>query len=400
MFSNLFYPVASGSSTQSRALARELAKRGHEVTIVTARLRPEDPDFEVVDGANVYRVPSVILPEMPIAFNCPWITYTFFPGALRRIEEILRKHNPDVLHLHNHMFDLSLSAVRMSRKFAKPLVLTFHTVVKHANPFYNALLYPGDRFFLRWVVVRNAHMLICPDTNMQNYVLRAHRVAPTKVVPYGIDVFPEPDPAQVENLRRRHGLDGKRVILSLGHVHEVRHRRDEIRALPIIRRAVPNAVLLIVGTEMTDTPRRLARQLGLEDAVIFAGPAPHEEVAAYLSLADVEGHLFYQDAQEQTSLGISTLEAMGAGKAIFVAANKDSYGRNWLRDGENLAIVESGRPDHLAETVIRLLRDDGKRQSIGRAARELVQKHFSWESVCRQTLRVYRKAQDRLAGKR
>ena len=392
MFSNLYYPIVSGSSTQSRYLGRELVRRGHRVTFITARTQKDTPEHEVDDGVDVYRIPAILLPKIPLAFNFPWLSYTFTRGNLRLLETIIRRHNPDVLHLHNHMFDLAFSAVRMGRQFNLPLVITFHTVIKHSNPLYNMVLYPGDRIFLRCVVVKKARTLICPDMNMQHYVHRAHNGVPTALIPYGINLLDPPSQQKVEELRDRYGLGGKRVILSLGHVHEVRNRRDEIKALPAVRQAIPNAVLLIVGSEMTDTPRRLARQFGVEDAVIFAGPRPYDEIPAFLALADVEGHLFYQEAREETSLGIATLEAMGAGKAIFVAANENSYGAGVLRDGENLVLVEPGKPQELGRAIIDLLQDAPKRRRIGQNARRLVEERFSWEGICQKTLEVYEDA--------
>lgn len=400
MFTNLFPPIFSGSAMHCFALCRELTSRGHRPFVITARLDMDTPEYEEINGVPVYRLPAIRIPKMPIALNCPWISYTFTPGNQRRIEKIIRRHNPDVLHLHNHMFDLAFSAVRMKQQFHKPLIITFHTVIKHANPFYDMLLFPADRIFLRLTVSRFGDMLICPDMNMQKYVMRSHRIAPTKMVPYGIDQLDSADPKRVQELRMQYNLVDKRVILSLGHVHDVRHRGDEIRAMKIVRQKIPNAILLIVGSEMSDTARKTVGLLDMEEGVIFTGAVPYSDVPAFLELADIEGHLFYQYGQSETSLGNATLEAMGAGKATFVAANKDSYGRNWLRDDENLCLVQRDNPRALAERIIELLGDEAKRQRIGRAATELVRRHFSWESVCRQTIRVYNKAHYRYIARR
>ena len=124
MFSNLFPPVVSGSSTQSSTLARELVKRGHEVVVITAHVDSNTPAYEHLDGVHIYRLPALRLPRLPIALNFPWLSVTFTPGNQRRIAAILDRHQPDVLHLHNHMFDLAFSAVRMHRRFKKPLVVT------------------------------------------------------------------------------------------------------------------------------------------------------------------------------------------------------------------------------------------------------------------------------------
>jgi glycosyltransferase involved in cell wall biosynthesis len=389
MFSNLFSPVVSGSSTQSAALSIELARRGHRPFVISARLDRGTPAYEEVDGVPVYRLPAIRLPKLPISMNFPWLNCTFTPGNLRKIETIFKHHGPEIIHLHNHMFDLAFSAVLMRKRFRIPLVITVHTMIRHTTKLYNLLLYPADRILLRHLVTDQAQKLICPDINIENYVQNAFPRSPRVVVPYGITLPGEVEADSVEKLRGKHNLNGKRVILSLGNVIELRDRRDLIAALPDIRKTVPDAVIVIVGAEMTDRPRRLARQLGVEDAVFFVGHVPHEKVPTYLALADLEIHLFYQDTLERTSLGIASLEAMGAGKAVLAAANQDTYGKGILSNGENIVLVDRGNSKTLAETVVRLLTDSNRRRTIAERARQTIQEHFTWDSVCSKTIDVY-----------
>jgi glycosyltransferase involved in cell wall biosynthesis len=95
---------------------------------------------------------------------------------------------------------------------------------------------------------------------------------------------------------------------------------------------------------------------------------------------------------DHTSLGIASLEAMLAGKAVLSAANEMTYGPGVLKNGENVILVPREDPQHLAQTMIELLEDKQKCAAIGQRARQTIQEHFSWESVCAQTLQVYQEA--------
>lgn len=174
--------------------------------------------------------------------------------------------------------------------------------------------------------------------------------------------------------------------------HLFRHRRELIGILPDILKVFPNVVVLIVGAETIGSPRKLAQALGVSDAVIFAGHAPHELIPAYFALADVEVHLFYQDAIERTSLSISSMEAMGAGKAVLVAANPDTYGPGALRQGENLVFVDPAKPQEMTRTILELLGNPDRCRQIGAAARRFVLDYLSWEVVSSQTVELYRAA--------
>lgn len=389
MLSNLYPPVVSGSSTQTAALSRELVKRGHKVIVVTARVKPRSPEYELEHGVLVCRLPALRLPRLTVSFNFPWLSYTFTRANLRRITSIIEEHNPDVIHLHNHMFDLGLSAAFLRRQTKLPLVITLHTVVRHSSGFYNFFLLPADRFILKAVIVDKADQVLCPDFNIKQYAQEVFKRVNPVIVPYGIDTDVCADHERVKQLCEKYNLDGKRVILSLGHVHEIRNRKDLILALPQILNIFPNAVLLLIGAVSTDTPGEVAQKLGVNHAVIFCGPVAHNDIPDFLCLADLEAHWLNQEAPERTSLGIASLEAMAAGRTVVAAANPDTYGKGVLTHGENVIIVHPNRPQELADTIVDLLQDDARRAEIGQRARQTIVNHFSWDRVCEQTLSVY-----------
>jgi glycosyltransferase involved in cell wall biosynthesis len=92
------------------------------------------------------------------------------------------------------------------------------------------------------------------------------------------------------------------------------------------------------------------------------------------------------------AVGIASLEAMAAGKTILSAADPNTYGEGVLRSGENLVIVEPGKPRELANTIVQLLEDPIRRQTIGENARRTIREPFSWDAVCSRTVDVYRQA--------
>ncbi|MBC8331158.1 MAG: glycosyltransferase family 4 protein, partial [Anaerolineae bacterium] len=339
----------------------------------------------------VYRLKASVLPALPIALNFPWLNLTFRPANLRRVTAILEEHCPDILHLHNHMFDLGLVAARMRKQFKIPMVTTVHTIIRHSNPLYNLVLLPADRVLLKKLVIDKSDRLICPDFNVSRYVQEIFHRAGTTIVPYGIETLTNFDLERVEELRDLHQLHQKRVILSIGHVHEIRNRHDLIAAMPAILKKAPDTVILIVGALSTKSPLNLAKSLGVDYAVLFTGPVAHTDIVNYLALADMEAHWLNQEEPERTSLGIASLEAMLAGKVVLAAANPDTYGPGLLKNGENIIIVRPGEPDQLAQTIVGLMLDENRRREIGQRARESIAEQFSWDSVSNQTLQVYRK---------
>ena len=390
MLTNLFHPVASGSATQIHGLSRELSALGHRVVVITAQVDPLTPGYEVMDGFEIYRIPALRLPRMSIALNFPWLNWTFWPANLRRLEAIIRRHDIDLLHVHNHMFDMAFAAIALKRSLGLPVALTLHTVIKHSIRAFNLLLYPADRSFLRRVVVRHADAVICPDMNIKAYLAEAFGRDDGYLVPYGISLPDHPGPAVERQIIEHFGLAGRRVILSLGHVHALRNRLDLIRAVPAVRERFPEVMLLIVGAVADQRPVNLVKQLSLGDTVIFAGPQPHAHIPVYHALAELEAMWFDQADGGKNPLGIACMEAMLAGKPVLTVSNIDTFGTGVLVSGRDVIILNALDAEPLSRTIIDLLDATQKIAHIGSTAQALAREHFAWRKVAAEMTAIYR----------
>lgn len=389
MLTNLFPPIATGSSTQCYALSRELVKQGNKVIVITAKLTADCPSEEIVDGIIVYRLPAIRLPKLSIALNFNWLSLTMTPANRQKMGAILKEHQVDILHVHNHMFDMALNGVKLSRKFNIPVVLTIHTVIKHANPLFNLILYPIDRFFLKRKVMNKVNTVICPDYNMDDYVCERFSRNDASIIPYGIDLPKQPSAEITEEICKKYDLKGKRVILSLGHVHALRNRLDLIRALPDVVKKFPNLVLLIVGNVGDQRPVQLVQTLNLEKNVIFTGAQPHTLIPTFHALAELEAMWFDQAKDGMNPLGIACMEAMYCGKVVMTVSNKDTFGEGILENGENVILLKSGQPTLISKTLCQLLDNPQKIQEIGSSAKKTAREFFSWDKVIKKTLNVY-----------
>ncbi len=155
-------------------------------------------------------------------------------------------------------------------------------------------------------------------------------------------------------LIRKYGLQpGTPVILTVCRLDESERYKgyDQIiRALPEILRSVPDARYLLVG-KGSDRPRieKLVAEVGVEDAVIFAGFVPDEELVEHYNLCD----LFAMPSQAE-GFGIVYLEALACGKPVL-AGNKDGS-RDALADGEIGLLVDPEDTAEIATEIIRVLR--------------------------------------------
>ena len=122
-----YRPHTSGLTIYAERLARALAKRGHQVTVMTTHYDPALPPEEWMDGVKVLRVPVALRLSKGV------IAPTFGLVATRLVWE------HDVVQMHLPQFDAPGVAMR-GRLFGKPAVLTYHCDLRLPPGIFNRLV--------------------------------------------------------------------------------------------------------------------------------------------------------------------------------------------------------------------------------------------------------------------
>jgi phosphatidylinositol alpha-1,6-mannosyltransferase len=197
-----------------------------------------------------------------------------------------------------------------------------------------------------------------------------------------------PDAAAGAALRAELGLEGRRVILCVARLVPRKGQDRLIQAMPLIRRQVPDAVLLVVGQGPDeDRLRGLAERHGA-DAVRFVGGKRHTETPAYYAAADVFAMpcRTRKAGLEAEGLGIVFLEAAASGLPVVVG---DSGGApDTVLDGRTGRVVDGTDPEVVAATLTQLLLDPGRAAQMGAAGRRWAQESWSWEASARHLTRL------------
>jgi phosphatidylinositol alpha-1,6-mannosyltransferase len=207
------------------------------------------------------------------------------------------------------------------------------------------------------------------------------------VSPEGVDVarFERVDGAVLDELRARHRLAGRRVLLTVGRLVERKGHDLVIRALPAILRAAPDTVYLVVGNGPTqDRLRALAAGSGVAASVVFCGAVPDRELAAYYTACD----LFVMPSREVggdvEGFGITFMEAAACGRPS-IGGRTGGCGEAVL-DGATGLLVDPGSPDDLAAAVLSLLGQPDLARRMGAAARRRVVADFQYAQIAERLL--------------
>jgi phosphatidylinositol alpha-1,6-mannosyltransferase len=182
-------------------------------------------------------------------------------------------------------------------------------------------------------------------------------------------------------VRDRLGLGARPIVVCVSRLVWRKGQDTLIQAWPRVLAEVNDAVLLLVGDGPAGPAlRRQANQLGLGDAVRFAGAVPWAELPSYYDAADVFAMpcRTRRNGLDVEGLGIVYLEASATGLPVI---GGDSGGApDAILDGESGYVVPgSAGPDGVADRVIELLADPAGARAMGDKGLAWVDREWRWE---------------------
>ncbi|GAA4214975.1 glycosyltransferase family 4 protein [Actinocatenispora rupis] len=183
-------------------------------------------------------------------------------------------------------------------------------------------------------------------------------------------------------IRRELGLADRPVVVCVSRLVPRKGQDTLIRALPALRRRVPDAALLIVsGGPDRDRLRKLARDTGVTDHVVFTGSVPWEALPHYYAAGDVFAMpcRSRRGGLEVEGLGIVYLEASATG--LPVVAGDSGGAPDAVRDGETGFVVGGRDVPALADRLATLLTDRALAERMGKAGRAWVESDWQWDTI-------------------
>jgi glycosyltransferase involved in cell wall biosynthesis len=384
MINALYPPDRTGSAIFSDQLARCLQEDGVDVEVVsTSRVLEDDVEPSPV---LVHRLPARQVSVGRIAWDYS-IPIALGFSNLRRLRSIIRSFDPDVIHCHGQIFDLTWLASLAARLESRKLVVTVHTAIWHERFLPRFVLRVFEALVINPLIKLGRPTFIAVDKwTFNDAKRRIARKQTPQVIPVSIDAKSLLG-GDATTAREKYVLGTGPILLSLGHVIALRNRVALVEALPRVLERIPNLMLVVVGDVRDREFLERATQLRIEKSILCLGSVPHSDIKHLLAASLVEAH----DLQG-LGLGITTVEAMASGVPIVAFATDDNYPGISLRSFDGLNFLDDGDPKKIAEAVISLTQNPEARDRAIQAQRNLISEVFDQQAVMRRHLDIYRSA--------
>jgi glycosyltransferase involved in cell wall biosynthesis len=340
-------------------VSNALARRGHDLTIITGRC-PQSPTRGWIDSrVRVHEIG-----------HHNWHKLTFVPGFVR--DFVTNEY--DVVNLAIARGEGYAAGLAYKlKKFRYNIV--FHAPLEHHEKHFDA--------FKRFSTARHAEELIA----VSRYIARGVEACfgrPVKTVPNGVDqkLF-RPDEERRREMRRTLAIpENVPVLLTVSALQGRKGINKTLDVVALLKKDMPDIRYIICGDgNEKDRSAFFSRiaSLGLGSSVLFMGN--QNDVSGFYNAADLFVFL-----PEFEGFGIVVIEAMAS--CLPVVVSQGSAFPEILADGGGM-MVDPDAPGKTAGTIQLLLRDRNRMTRLGSEGRASVEKHYSWDAVALQLEAIF-----------
>lgn len=364
------------SDTRVLQYATALAHRGDQVDVIALRRDDRAPEFEILDGVNVYRIQTRTINEKGL-LNYGVRILRFLFGSTLFLRRKHRKHRYDVVHVHNVPDFLVFSAIFPKRK-QTPVILDIHDLlpefyaskfkVRHGSVIFKLLTFV-ERYSARFA----SHIIIANHLWRDRLVSRSTTFEKCTVVRNrpDLDIFV----GQTTNEAIR---DGKFRLTYPGSLNWHQGVDVAIRAFASVANQIPDAEFHIYG-EGPAKPALIAltSQLGMNGRICFHDFLPSREIARVMAATD----LAIEPKRASSAFGneaLSTkiLEFMALGVPVIASKTKIHA---YYYDESIIKYYADDDEHQLARCILEMANDSHLRMSLAKQA-AIYASNNSWQA--------------------
>lgn len=326
LFSDTFPPDINGVATATRNLFEILTKMGHEVYVVTTNLAGKK---KITEEGHIIRIPGLVMKKL----------YSYRAAGIfnRKVYLYLQRKGFDIIHVQTESGIGTFG--RLVANFLEiPLVYTYHTMYAD-YAFYLKDYFPVSEkvgelimsaFSKNWALAPD--QMITTSNKTRDALISYGVERYINVISNGFDFktmeIDHEDLRKIKEIRSTYSLEDCFSLVVLGRIGKEKGLDMLLRCLKRLQEETDiNAKLLIVGDGSYKSElEKLTRKLNLDNAVIFIGAVPHEDVKLYYRACD----LTLSGSLSETQ-GLTIAESMATKSLVLV--REDSNFKPLVEEG-------------------------------------------------------------------
>ena len=336
-------------------LSRKLTEMGNSVYTCVMQ-KPPTWIYEKYPEANYWKVE-----EKPVKFKLSYFI---------KLYRLVNKLQVEIIHAHCEASHLYAGLISLLTKI--PVIGTYH------RPKESAYQDSWRNRVVKYLLM--SHVAVA--NNRKQLMVDSLKISENKisVIYNGVDIASFKKNLEDKKLLRNllNIPEVNRVLLSLGHLGEIKGHSYTIKAFNDILKRHPDTLLYIAGSgsdEEKEELLKLTHELSLQDKIIFLGQVNNP--SQWLNVCEVLLHMPLEEA-----FPLVILES-GASKKPVIATSVGGI-PEVIKHGENGYLINVKDYRALAELTIELLSFPDKAKEMGNVAYRIIEGRFTLEHMARQ----------------
>lgn len=378
-------PGSHGGAVHVLEVARQLARRGHQITAVVKHETGQS-SRQVLDNFEIIRL------RLPSRF----LLFTTEPN----VRDLIREIAPDVIM--ERYYNFAGAGIMAAKSLHIPALLEVNAPIVDPPGTTKSRL---DALMLGWMSRRalaQANSAARIVTPLAATIPATISRAKIREIPWGanVELFDRAalDRQRVEQLRAQLNPQSRRVVAFLGSFRPWHGVREFVNVAQEITRTRTGILFLMIGSgELLNETRAFVDRNGLDKQIVLTGAVPYDQVPFYLALADVGVAPFNTAVHPPLRMGFywSPLKVHEYMAMALPVVTIDVNPLNQLvRAGHEGLLYSEGDTAKLRANIECLVDDPPLARHLGQAGRRRVVEQFSWQKHSERLEQVLRECVD------
>jgi len=363
---------------------RALQKLGNKVNLFTYGLGRD------ISGINIKR-----------SINFPWYKklsagpswHMFYIDPILGIKCIfgILKEKPDIIHAHLHEGTIIAYFSKIFRP-KTPIIFDYqgsltrelidHKFIKKSSIFERFMHFIEDK------INKMPNVIVTSSSNSTNQIINNFNIGNERVftITDGVnsdEISPGEDRL---NIREKYRISkAKKIIIYVGVLNKYQGIDLLLETISILkeRKETQKIHFLIVGFP-EKSYIKMSKKLQILNMITLTGKVAYDKISDYLRAADIA----ITPKISTTEANLKVFSYMAAGIPTICFDN--SVNREIL--SEIGVYAKLGEKESLAEVIVNLVNKPEKIEELGKKSREIAIREYSWKSVAKKLVEVYKKA--------
>lgn len=367
-----FAPHSGGAVIVATEIANNLARLGHEVTVLTPDLPLSGSRYEPEMDSKV----RVVRVETPSKTN--------IKVAARRCKSNLEKMGKKLGK--NEKFDFVLTifhpfhlvpnaAISCARELGIPSLIKVDDAVYEKSSGIKSIQRKIEKMISTRALSKASKILVsnAPSKEIMKsfYKVNEEKIS---IIPNGVDL----------SFFKKDKKDPNKIVFS-GVMYHHRGLDVLLEAAPKIIKEIPQTKLVLLGDgpEMKKL-KDIVKKENLDSNIEFRGWVDRKDIPGQLANASIAIGPLKRTTVTENALPIKVLEYMAS--SLPILAKTGTLPEDVLKDDENGWFIENS--SELSEKIIKLEKNPDLVEKMGKKSLEMVQK-FSWDKIARSIIEIF-----------